>query len=136
MFSWAIKANVNFAKKVRNLRPSSEQLHTREELKNFVNKRGLTKLNCLQAAHQLFDPLCLLLPIKANLSLAYRQLLIKNPAMGYGDKLPDDQVGMWEIVIGNLLDAKEVKIPRCVFMESFTPDTPVSLCIFCDGDAS
>ena len=134
--SWAIKANVNFAKKSRGLRPSSEQLHTREELRDFINKKGLTKLNCLQAAHQLFDPLCLLLPIKANLSLAYRQLLIKNPAMGYGDKLPDDQVGMWEIVIGNLLDAKEVKIPRCVLPESFTPDTPVALCVFCDGGES
>ena len=36
--TWTIKANINFAKKVRNLRPASEQIHTREELRNFINK--------------------------------------------------------------------------------------------------
>ena len=79
--NWTIKADVNFSKKVRNLRPAADRINTRQELKDFIKKNGLKKINCLQAAHQLFDPLCLLLPIKSNLSLAYRQLLIKNPKM-------------------------------------------------------
>ena len=134
--SWTIKANVNFAKKVRNLRPELDQIHTREELRKFIQQKGLTKLNCLQAAHQLFDPLSLLLPIKANLSLAYRQLLIKNPNMNYSDSVPQDQLQVWEKVIGDLLDARQVEVPRSALPLTYNDTTEVSVCAFCDGGES
>ena len=134
--SWTIKAEVNFSKKIRNLRPVADRITTREELKDFIKTNGLKKINCLQAAHQLFDPLCLLLPIKANLSLAYRQLLIKYPKMEYEDFVPQEDLPMWEIIIGNLLDAQKVSIPRCVLPRSFDENTEIDFCVFCDGGGS
>ena len=134
--SWTIKIKVNFSKKQRNLRPQEDEIKTREELRTFIATKGLTKLNALQAAHFAFDPLCLLLPLKGNLSLAYRLLLIKNPGMQYSDKIPEDQIQLWTKIIGDLLDAREVKIPRCVLPATYGPETEVSLAAFSDGGES
>ena len=50
--NWTIKAEVNFSKKVRNLRPAADKINTRQELRDFIKENGLKKINCLQAAHQ------------------------------------------------------------------------------------
>ena len=67
--SWSIKCRVNFSRKTRNLRPSEDELHNRSELRDFIQKNGLKKINCLQALHQIFDVLNLCLPVRANLAL-------------------------------------------------------------------
>ena len=94
------------------MRPIADQIHTREQLQEFIKQNGLTKLQALKAAHAVWDPLSLLLTLKSNLSLAYRELLVRNPEMKYEDFIPVDQLDTWKIVIGNLLDAKKVTIPR------------------------
>ena len=134
--TWSIKANVNFSKKVRNLRDPQFQIRTREELSLFIKKEGLRKINCLQAAHFLFDPLNLLLPVKSNLSLLYRELLIQNPKMEYQDFLPENQTKQWEAAIGFLLDVKDVTVKRCALPLSYSDDTHLSLVVFCDGGGS
>ena len=39
--SWTIKINVNFSKKHRNLRPPDDLIKTREDLRNFIEKKSL-----------------------------------------------------------------------------------------------
>ena len=44
---------------------------------------------------------------------------------------------IWEKVIGDLLDARKVKIPRCVLPDSYKDgETKLDLCLFCDGGES
>ena len=132
--SWNIKCNVNFSKKQRNLRPLADQIKTREELDCFIDKNGLTKVQCLQSCYFLFDPLNLLMPLRANLSLLYRQLLMKYPEMCYHDKLKTEDIEDWRIAIGNLLDVDKVTIQRCCLPPSYKPQLDqVSLCVFVDG---
>ena len=135
---WSIKATLNFSTKVRNLRDPKFEICNRKDLSEYIRQNGLTKRNALQAAHSLFDPLLILLPVKAQLSLAYRELLIRNPDMDYNDYITSpEELKVWETVIGFLLDSKKVKIRRSALPDTFDPvESELSLCIFTDGGQS
>ena len=45
--TWTIKANINFSKKIRNLRPAADQINTREELKVYIQDNGLKKIKLI-----------------------------------------------------------------------------------------
>ena len=131
--SWKIKTCVNFSKKIRNLRSPAAQILTREDLREHIEKNGLTKRDCLAAVHFCYDPLLLNLKVKALLSQLYRRLIIKEPQLEYSQRIPGELLPEWEKAIGYLLDIRDRDVTRCVLPACYDSESKVQLILFCDG---
>ena len=127
--TWKIKCNVNFSKKVRNMRDPAAQLRNKQELKEYIERHGLTKRDCLAACHLMFDPLLLNLGVKALLSLLYRQLIVKEPDLKYEEKIPSELLPDWERAIGFLLDIKDRTVKRSVLPPCFDNNSETCLIV-------
>ena len=130
---WKPSFKVNLLKKVRGRRPDHGNISTVEELKKFVTENGLSKRQALAAAHIVFDPNGLYLGVKNNLSILYRELLLKCPKLQWTEKIPESLHSIWIRGIEMVLEIGDMEVPRCALPEQMFNGGGIELVVVCDG---
>ena len=130
---WGFKVSIFTKPKVRGLRPEGSELDTREKVTDFINKNGITKKLALSWAHCCFDPLSLIFPIKLNLSVMYRRILIDNPHLPWESLIDSKHHDDFAAVLHQVLEVKDLRVPRCPLPPEFDEATGLELHLFSDG---
>ena len=81
--------SINLLPKKRGKRPSEGEMRNREDIKNFLEKNGLTKAGLLRLVMNLFDVLQLSVPWTCTAKLLYREVLTENPGLGWKEQVPN-----------------------------------------------
>ena len=63
-------------------------MRNREDIRNFLEKNGLTKAGLLRLVMNLFDVLQLSVPWTCTAKLLYREVLTENPGLGWKEQVP------------------------------------------------
>ena len=129
--------SLNLLPKKRGKRPPEGELHNREDIKNFLATRGMTKAGLLRLVMNLFDVLQLALPWTATAKLLYREVLTENPGLGWKEQIPQKYHQRIENLAADLLTlSKDQSFPRRALQEGPDGTTGHIALIIChDGSA-
>ena len=130
---WSLSIHLNISKKYRGTRNSKFQIKSIKDAENLIKTHGFSKRMALRLAHMVFDPLHLLINIRSNLNLLYRELITSCPQLKYEDPVPSSFLPQWLSVIKMMLECIHVKLPRYVLTGSSSNDA--ILAVFTDGSA-
>ena len=129
--------SLNLLPKKRGKRPPEGELHNREDIRNFLATKGMTKAGLLRLVMNLFDVLQLALPWTATAKLLYREVLTENPGLGWKEQIPQKYHQRVENLATDLLTlSKDQSFPRRALQEG--PDGTIghiTLIICHDGSA-
>ena len=129
---------VNLLKCVRGVRPLSGRLFCPEDVVKLHHKIGLTLKHSLSAAHNVFDPLNIVVWAAVQLKYCYRLAVVDSPPDAtYTTKLSDvfvrnhlaPGVGALLHAKRHLAQARTWRLPPCVNYDLVTAE----LAVLCDG---
>ena len=129
--------SLNLLPKKRGKRPPEGELHNREDIRNFLATKGMTKAGLLRLVMNLFDVLQLALPWTATAKLLYREILTENPGLGWKEHIPQKYHQRVENLATDLLSlSKDQAFPRRALQEGPDGTTGHITLIIChDGSA-
>ena len=129
--------SLNLLPKKRGKRPPEGELHNREDIRNFLATKGMTKAGLLRLVMNLFDVLQLALPWTATAKLLYREVLTENPGLGWKEQIPQKYHQRVENLATDLLSlSKDQSFPRRALQEGPDGTTGHITLIIChDGSA-
>ena len=95
--------SINLLPKKRGKRPSEGEMRNREDIRNFLEKNGLTKAGLLRLVMNLFDVLQLAVPWTCTAKLLYREVLTENPGLGWKEQVPKKYFSKVENLAADLI---------------------------------
>ena len=131
---WACSFVLNLEKRQRGVKPVEQDLTSHQEVTNYVKTNGLTKRQALAITHILWDPLSLFLQQLTNGKILYRNLIASQPLLQWTDKIAASSLPQWERYLHQIIDIKNIKVPRCALPENWREG--LSLCMSSDGSQS
>ena len=126
------RVNLNFSEKVRGLRSDKFLVESEEALRNFISENQLSKRQFLRGIH-FWDVMNLAFPVRNNLNILYRRCLIAQPDLGWDQKVDPKFYEDIIVAFSQLLELKNVKIPRCGVPSCWKPGDPLQIVSFLDG---
>ena len=127
--SWKVFMKINFSPKLRGTRNSRFTLNTTEEVNQFFATQEISKRQCLRVCHSIWDPLGLLLSLRINLFLLYREVLQKNPNLGYEEKIDQESKKKLQKIVHQIIECRDMKFSRW----GLCSPTDNDLCVTVDG---
>ena len=127
--SWKVFMKINFSPKLRGTRNSRFTLNTKEEVNQFFATQEISKRQCLRVCHSIWDPLGLLLSLRINLFLLYREVLQKNPNLGYEEKIDQESKKKLQKIVHQIIECRDMKFSRW----GLCSPTDNDLCVTVDG---
>ncbi|XP_028416058.1 uncharacterized protein LOC114539642 [Dendronephthya gigantea] len=95
----------------------------KDELKFEISKVGEkaetlspTKRNLLSILASLFDPLGIISPLIVSAKILFQEVC--NSKTGWDDSFKEEPLRKWEIWYRDLIETKEITIPRCIYQSS------------------
>jgi hypothetical protein len=91
IFSYRVHrpGSLNLLPKKRGKRPPEGELRSRDDIRKFLQTKGLTKAGLLGLVMNLFDVLQLALPWISTAKQLYREILKENPELGWKQQVPE-----------------------------------------------
>ena len=133
---YKFKISLNLQAKRRGKKPQESEIKNIEDFKKHLKDNGLSKRECIRLSHSVWDCLNLLYPIKVNLHLLYRTILIRQPGLKWESKISSEFNDQWVKVIKQILDIKDLEVDRCGLPKSYKVGGPISLIVFVDGSGN
>ena len=130
--SWKVFMKINFSPKLRGTRNPKYNLQTKDEVDKFFSTNEVTKRQCLRAVHSIWDPLGLLLSLRINLFLLYREILQKNPNLSYEDFIDQESKQKLQKIVHQIVECRQMKFSRW----GLCSPTDNDLCVAVDGSGS
>ncbi|XP_071962704.1 uncharacterized protein [Antedon mediterranea] len=107
---------------------ADDTLKVKVKLDDDITNAVVTKRKALGMIAQVFDPIGFLAPVVVKLKIKMQELW--KSGVNWDEDLPNETQQEWRILLKELNNASEIKLPRCL-----TPDnsTDAQLIIFCDA---
>ena len=131
---WAVSFVLNLEPRKRGIKPPEMDLTTHEQISEYVKTNGLTKRQALAITHILWDPLSLYMSQTVNAKILYRNLITAQPSLQWKDEIAKSALPDWEKHLHQIIDIKDVKVPRCGLPEGWREG--LTLCLSTDGSQS
>ena len=125
-----LKSRLNYSKKVRGKRTGPDLVAGK--VRETVEEEGLCKRDALTLEMQIFDITGLVAPLVMRSRMAYREILLSQPGIGWDEQLSPANKDSWIKLVEELL-----KLDRLSWNRSVVPidhdGSPAWLVVFADG---
>ena len=131
---WEPSFLLNITPRQRGVRSKEHDMNCEEDVDKFIEDNGITKRQALAICHLFFDPIGIYLPLTSSAKILYRQLLEAEPGLNWKDQISPQSHSDWGKVLKQMLQIKDVSIPRCGLPDLY--EQGCSLILSCDGGAA
>ena len=105
--------SLNLLPKRRGQRPPEGEMRCREDIRAFLETKGIDKAGLLRLVMNLYDCLNLALPWTAAAKILYREVLTEQPGLGWKTKVPEKYYADIENLAVDLLTlSRDQSFPR------------------------